>query len=608
MALSMLPLLVAASRKSLTLLPDASFDRQPPPNIGRLEFLGPLVGARGKDGDQCNNTAISFVNCMLKCEVCFDGGAFSNGTCLDPTSGKVGKATGDANVTLTLLKAATALSLEFETSLESQDCACESLTSWSEGKDGCVVNTSSCVYLFFQNANASDINAMYRGRAWDSANPLVQGNSRGWMEPSEGLVGDYGSLDADMAAILAMRAANPARACNPGPTPPLILIPGLTSSIIYYKLDNASTPSWAPSSCERDTDGFLQLYPIDTLPSLCWLANLDSAFDAKTNTFKPLREGETTRVGPVGSFEGIPVFVKFQYLFQAIGWETGKTLFGIPYDWRLPSVSQGKFFTNLKHLIEQVYLDNSQQKVTLWAFSFGPTFTLAFMHRMSPAWKDKYINWFVASSPAWGGTPSALLSYVNGAIPVKPTPPIFTREVSRVTPSFMWTFPRQGTDPTVSYTQRDLLMVTPGKNYTAFDMDELLKDIGMESQIPQRQYLAEEIDLAAYAAPGVNTIVTYGFDIPTAQTAHYDQDFQGSDSQFKVAQYDYESGDGLVPLRSSVRGSLWQAEFDAQNKTLLSRGYRKQQHATCLPILPSTDECANDVIRVLLAGNNVIGG
>lgn len=30
---------------------------------------------------------------------------------------------------------------------------------------------------------------------------------------------------------------------------------------------------------------------------------------------------------------------------------------------------------------------------------------LGFLHRMSQAWKDKHIAWFVAESPVWSGAP-----------------------------------------------------------------------------------------------------------------------------------------------------------------------------------------------------------
>jgi hypothetical protein len=48
------------------------------------------------------------------------------------------------------------------------------------------------------------------------------------------------------------------------------------------------------------------------------------------------------------------------------------------------------------------------------------------------------------------------------------------RELARRCPSAVWTFPRAGSDPRTTYTKDDVLLSTPSKNYTAFDVDQLL--------------------------------------------------------------------------------------------------------------------------------------
>ena len=68
----------------------------------------------------------------------------------------------------------------------------------------------------------------------------------------------------------------------------------------------------------------------------------------------------------------------------------------------------------MQSLIENATRLNGGQKVALWAFSGGPQWTLAFLHRMSQQWKEAHISWFVATSPVWGGVPEALSSYIAG--------------------------------------------------------------------------------------------------------------------------------------------------------------------------------------------------
>jgi len=55
------------------------------------------------------------------------------------------------------------------------------------------------------------------------------------------------------------------------------------------------------------------------------------------------------------------------------------------------------------------------------------------------------------------------------------------RGVARAMPATMWYFPRAGTNASISWTRDDELIVTPSKTYTAYDMVELLTDLGMDA-------------------------------------------------------------------------------------------------------------------------------
>ena len=54
--------------------------------------------------------------------------------------------------------------------------------------------------------------------------------------------------------------------------------------------------------------------------------------------------------------------------------------------------------------VETVYA-NTGARVNLVALSEGPQLVLSFLHRMSQAWKNKYVSYFVAASPVWSGCP-----------------------------------------------------------------------------------------------------------------------------------------------------------------------------------------------------------
>ena len=56
-----------------------------------------------------------------------------------------------------------------------------------------------------------------------------------------------------------------------------------------------------------------------------------------------------------------------------------------------------------------------------------------------------------------------------------------------------------------------VLITTETKEYTAFDMRELLQDLRLDpSVLAQLAFLEAEPDLHAFAAPGVDTFVSYG--------------------------------------------------------------------------------------------------
>lgn len=108
-----------------------------------------------------------------------------------------------------------------------------------------------------------------------------------------------------------------------------------------------------------------------------------------------------------------------------------------------------------------------------------------------------------------------------------PLTPLLTRTIARASPSLMWAFPRAGNESNTSWTNNDPILLTPTKNYTAFDYQALLVDLGLSSAVTtgQLEYLSHEPDLATFASPGVDTFVTYGTGLDTPATAHYNVDF-----------------------------------------------------------------------------------
>ena len=143
--------------------------------------------------------------------------------------------------------------------------------------------------------------------------------------------------------------------------------------------------------------------------------------------------------------------------------------------------------------------------MALQAFSGGPQWTLAFLHRMEQSWKDAFVSWFVATSPVWAGLPEALSGYISGA-----TSP-YQRGLSALVhalPSAMWFFPRAGQNSTTSWSKDDPVVLAKTKNYSAYDIPEIFADLGLSATAQaELAFLHAEPDLGGFAAPGVNTFV-----------------------------------------------------------------------------------------------------
>ena len=713
-----------------------------PVSLAEAALAGAMeAAARARLGPgACQDVPVPFSSCNFSCTLCeATVGGIVKVTCTEPKTGKVGLGE-NTNATIALRQALTSITLLLDVGPGHTDCTCIPPQERIESA-GCTLLGSFCDYV--PSAEGAVL-VLMRAKAWDKAAPQYIGSSKGWSQPSDGFNASAPSspYDSTLAAVRAMRAANPTRKCNPGKVAPLVLIPGLTSSAINYKLTSSPPPAWA-FWCEHTTDGWVPLWPLtkdvtgSAFKFACWTANAQVKFDPVTQSFSPEREGEVTTTIDFGSPGGIPGFQGVASLYEFSGWTMGTDLFFAPFDWRLPSVSQAQFFNGTQQLVEKVYTSLNETKVALWAFSFGPQYALSFLHRMTQDWKDKHIDMFVATSPVWSGAPAALITYASGysgggggpvpnlpkqckafttatgvcytGVPAAvvrgtiadcctasaargskeslhlfnyfahnttcfvlggyvgtancagalgyidpnntatthaatgtgtdtvtgtgmlaatstakakgvvaaathgggygygdvPLTPELTKVIARASPSLMWAFPRAGTANT-TYTRAEPVLITKTKNYTAFDVEELLRDLGMgKVEVAQHAFLQAEPDLAGFAAPGVDTLVTFGTKTPTSSAAIYAKDFFSKAETNLPTGYLKEDGDGLVPTRGSLRSHEWAAAQAALGRQLRHTPYPLQPHAACFgsggdsDMVKAETQCYTDVLAHL---------
>ena len=68
----------------------------------------------------------------------------------------------------------------------------------------------------------------------------------------------------------------------------------------------------------------------------------------------------------------------------------------------------------LKELVEETYIINGAEPVTLIAHSMGGPMALIFLQRQSQKWKNQYINSLITLGGVWGGSVKALKVFAIG--------------------------------------------------------------------------------------------------------------------------------------------------------------------------------------------------
>eukprot|EP00730_Choanoeca_flexa_P017966 TRINITY_DN8709_c0_g1_i4.p1 TRINITY_DN8709_c0_g1~~TRINITY_DN8709_c0_g1_i4.p1 ORF type:complete len:452 (+),score=95.23 TRINITY_DN8709_c0_g1_i4:2-1357(+) len=391
-----------------------------------------------------------------------------------------------------------------------------------------------------------------------------------------------------------------------GQRTPIVMIPGFTSSNLTYELDNSNDPGLP--QCPTTTSKPEQLWPFPAFQTAddlrCWLSNFMLFYVPSKGYFSP-RPNETVNTLDMGTFAGTALWY-LPYFYAPYGYKAGVDLFNVPFDWRYPLDGLSTTYAATKAIVELAYKRNNNRKVALMSVSWGPQVALGFLHRMTQEWKDTYIAWYVAESPLYAGSPVAVMSAVSGyAIdPSNPSSALLARAATITIAGTVNLFPRLGTTNT-TWDNETTLVETPSRNYTAADYGRLYADMGFEEFGPGIQHVVEDADLAELKHPGVNTLITYGYNLSTAVAFHYADDFIPDNTKtpplpMKVTT-DPATGDGVVPVRSPLRAQeMWTAPMAEAGLELLFKKYANQQHGACLLPPPyGPDNCFTDVLKVI---------
>ena len=245
------------------------------------------------------------------------------------------------------------------------------------------------------------------------------------------------------------------------------------------------------------------------------------------------------------------------------------------------------YYSKVQALIEQMYKDGGNKKVTLVAHSMGGQVTLYFLNNIvTQSWKDTYIHAFITLAGVWSGGSYALQTEISGRSlkAFKSAKHVCTfpsdielqfRAVARTFPSTAWFLPRP------SVWGNEVIVTTPRRSYTALDYEELFGDMGY----PQGYDIYKGVrDInAKLTPPNVRVYCMYGTGVDTPESYVYDQGFPDSTPQVK-----YGDGDGTVNRRSAEACLKWESQ---QRQSFKSRAFPRVQHGEIVK--------SNDVFNIM---------
>eukprot|EP01040_Poterioochromonas_malhamensis_P014806 gene14806-16457_t len=195
--------------------------------------------------------------------------------------------------------------------------------------------------------------------------------------------------------------------------PNVYFLPGYSGNFLSAKVNSTD---FLPLHCQNVAlpinESFI-IYPNATLNRRCLSDLLYLNFDPSDSSFRA-PEGVTIETPFFGREIGLRSnYYSFFKQLESWGYEVGKTLFGIPYDFRFGSdraLRQIGFTDSLKQLIERNYRLNGGKAILIGHSNGGPTI-YAFLQSMPRAWKEKYMGGMITLSGNLLGQMNAFISF-----------------------------------------------------------------------------------------------------------------------------------------------------------------------------------------------------
>jgi len=341
------------------------------------------------------------------------------------------------------------------------------------------------------------------------------------------------------------------------PLSPVILIPGFGGSRIQSRLNKSQAPHLF---CRKTTSWYDLWLNIELLIPLiidCWIDNVKLVYDVNTRTtHNPV--GVETRIPGWGDPDSVEMLDRglgksiFGQYFKEIGealvglgYKKNVSLRGAPYDFRKAPNELGKFYDDLKQLIEETYNLNSQTPVSIICHSMGCPMSLYFLNKQSQQWKDTYLMRYITLAAPWGGLAKSVKVFAVGddiGVPVLSGKTLRRAQITM--PSLAYLMPSNH-----FWTEEEVLVRTFTKDYTVNDIEDFFQNLNYTTGL---EMWKDTKDFLALEPPNVETHCLIGTDLQTFEQLNYNGD--DFNSKPKIV---YGDGDGTVNLKSLKGCEKW---------------------------------------------------
>lgn len=207
---------------------------------------------------------------------------------------------------------------------------------------------------------------------------------------------------------------------------------------------------------------------------------------------------------------------------------------------------QTQYFDHLRELIEDTFSSQSNSKVTLLIHSMGALVSHYFLTTfVTETWKHTYLEQLVTLGGVWAGCSKALHSLVSGDTDqiFKFSSRLYIRPIERSFPSDYWMLPIPSS---ATWNKSIVLVTTPTRNYTAYNMKELVRDLNYPNGDLMYGGVANAMP-HPLSPPNVTTHCIYGNSLKTEEGFHFGRLNGFPNGRPEVS---YSLGDGTVSLRS----------------------------------------------------------